>query len=67
MITKKDYENALKVIHAYEIQEAHRWKCDKCEYQFMNPFDQQMCQKGFDVEIGKMNTCRGRQFLKRKE
>lgn len=63
MITKKQYQSALKVIKQYEKQQKEKWSCDKCSKYFQNPFDEPFCQDDFDLREDK--DCKGKNYLKR--
>jgi len=61
MITKIEYKKAMEVVKQYEKEQSEKWRCEKCEKQFSNPFDEYYCTDGFDLRNDK--DCKGKNFM----
>lgn len=62
MITKKQYNDALKIIKQYKKEQEDKWSCEKCKKHFINPFDEPFCRDDFDLRKNK--DCKGKNYIK---
>lgn len=65
MITKKQYNDALKIIKQYKKEQEDKWSCEKCKKHFINPFDEPFCRDDFDLRKNK--DCKGKNYVKIKK